>query len=96
MMRNGNTLMDNSLRYLAVACSFAAAFSLSGTTIFKGAALPLWFVGYACAVAAALLAARAQAARPGTRAAWLLGALGVIALGGIIGFAVGALLRGGG
>jgi len=55
---------------------------------------PLWLVGFACAVAAVLLAAGAQAARPGTRNAWLLGALGVIALGGIIGFVAGALLRG--
>lgn len=81
-------------RYLAAACSFAAAFSLSGTMIFKGAALPLWFVGFAFAVAAVLFAARAQAARPGTRTAWLLGAVGVIALGGIIGLIVGSLLRG--
>ncbi len=86
--------IEKHLRYLAAACSFAAAFSLSGTMIFKGAALPLWFVGFAFAVAAVLLAAGAQAARPGTRNAWLLGALGVIALGGIIGFVAGALLRG--
>jgi len=55
--------------------------------------LPLWLVGFACAVAAALLAARAQAARPGTRNAWLLGTLGIIVAGGIIGAVVGALMR---
>lgn len=55
--------------------------------------MPLWLVGFACAIAAVLLAARAQAARPGTRNAWLLGTLGVIVVGGIIGAVVGALLR---
>ncbi len=86
--------IEKHLRYLAAACSFAAASCVFAATVFKGAALPLWLVGFACAVAAVLLAAGAQAARPGTRNAWLLGALGVIALGGIIGFVAGALLRG--
>ena len=95
MIRNGDTSANDLPRYLAAACSFVAAFCLFGTTIFKEAALPLWLVGFGFAVAAALFAARAQAARPGLRNIWMLGMLGVIALGGIIGFAAGAILRGG-
>ena len=94
MMRNGATTTNALPRYLAAACSFVAASCVFAAGIFKGAALPLWLVGFACAVAAALFAARAQAARPGLRNAWMLGTLGVIALGGIVGLIIGALLRG--
>lgn len=80
-------------RYLAAACAFGASSCAFAVTVFKGAALPLWLVGFGFAIAAVLFAAHAQAARPGTRAAWMLGALVVIALGGLVGFVVGALLR---
>ncbi len=85
--------MGTMPRYLAAACSFGAASCAFAATSLKGAALPLWLIGFAFTVAAALLAARAQAARPGTRNAWLLGVLGVIALGGILGAVEGALMR---
>jgi small-conductance mechanosensitive channel len=89
------TALSGPRRYLAAACSFVASTCAFASTIFTGAALPLWRGGFVSAVAAALLAVRAQGARPAVRSAWLLGMLGVIVLGVIVGFAAGALLRGG-
>lgn len=96
MIRSNDMPANTRSRYVAAACIFGASTCAFASTTFKGAALPLWLVGFGFAVAAALFAARAQAARPATRTAWVLGTLGIIALGGIIGFAAGAVLRGGG
>ncbi len=85
--------MHNLPRYLAAALSLGAGLCVFAASVFKGAALPLWIVGLALIVAALLLVARAQSPNPATRNAWMLGALGLVAVGGIIGALAGAHLR---
>ena len=85
--------MDNLPRYLAAVFSIGAGLCVFAASVFTGAALPLWLIGFALIVAALLLVARTQAASTATRATWMLAVLGIVVAGGIIGAIAGLLMR---